>query len=753
LEFVSGERSAADAAVGSAPVSSASAEASQPAIYSRAQWGANESLRTGSCATPKYSSDIKVAFVHHTASANGYAAADVPVILRNLYAYDVTSAGYCDIPYNFLLDTYGRVWEGRAGGIDKAVLSGATGGFNTDSMSASLIGNFDVVSPPGATIDALESLLAWKLGIFYANPLGSAQLTAKGGSGTTAKYADGTTVTFDVVSGHRDAGSTACPGRYVYGLLPGIRGEVARLMGQGLAKPTLAVQPRTVATAGQVLVNAGLVAAGSWTLEARSIDGSLVSSVSGTGSAVAAAWPFTDPAGNALPNGEYQLTLTAAGNGQWARPWSAKARTGQAWGAVDLVSGGVGTVRFGGWAIMSDTQSPVEVEVAVDGAPSGRIKAEGSRPDVAAAYPGYGAAHGYDGSVAATTGDREVCVRVVDPASGQRSTIACRTVYVPASPSLTLRPGSPIGSFDVAVPTTGGIFVGGWALDPEASEPIAVHVYANSIGAALVADTSRPDVQSIYPAYGDRHGFGSVVPVPASGTYNVCAYAINVGQGGNSLLGCRPVAMAPNREPFGVVDWARGVPGGVEVAGWAIDPDTAASIDVHAYVGSVGRAVSAAIGRPDVAAAYPGYGSAHGYIASVPAPPGPQTICAYGINVPAGPNPAVGCRAVSVPGGNPYGAVDLVAGGVGSVTVAGWAIDPDTADSTSVHVYVGPVGYAVPAAAGRPDVGQVYPLYGAAHGFNAVVPSSSGPQNVCVYAINLGVGGHQLLRCQVASVS
>ena len=127
----------------------------------------------------------------------------------------------------------------------------------------------------------------------------------------------------------------------------------------------------------------------------------------------------------------------------------------------------------------------------------------------------------------------------------------------------------------------------------------------------------------------------------------------------------------------------------IVTSGWAIDPDTSAPIAVHAYVDAKGTALTADGSRPDVAAAFPGYGPAHGYSATLPASPGAHQVCVYGINSGPGGNTLLGCRTVVVPGGSPVGSLDVarLVPGVG-VTVGGWALDPDTASSIAVHVYV-----------------------------------------------------------------
>ncbi len=80
----------------------------------------------------------------------------------------------------------------------------------------------------------------------------------------------------------------------------------------------------------------------------------------------------------------------------------------------------------------------------------------------------------------------------------------------------------------------------GWALDPDSTSSIDVHVYVDGVGSITTANLSRPDVASAYPAYGAAHGFSRVVAA-APGTRNVCLYAINTGLGDNTQLGCRNV--------------------------------------------------------------------------------------------------------------------------------------------------------------------------------------------------------------------
>jgi hypothetical protein len=185
---------------------SAAAFTPKPKIFSRAQWGANESLRDAS--SLRYS-EVRAGFVHHTVNANGYKKRDVPAILRGIYAYHTQSRGWSDVGYNFLVDRFGRVWEGRAGGVDRPVVGAHTLGYNDDSFAMSAIGNFDTAQPSAAMIEAYGAVFAWKLALHGVK------------AGSQRQFV--TSRTFPAINGHRDAGSTACPGRYLYARLPAIR--------------------------------------------------------------------------------------------------------------------------------------------------------------------------------------------------------------------------------------------------------------------------------------------------------------------------------------------------------------------------------------------------------------------------------------------------------------------------------------------------------------------------------------------------
>ncbi len=207
--------------------------AAQPAIQPRAAWGAEDCPPR---AKPDYG-EVDVAFVHHTVSANDYTAAEVPSIILSICRYHRNSNGWNDIGYNFLVDKFGTIWEGRAGGVDKPVVGAQAQGFNSHSTGIADIGTHQDVPASNVELSAYASLIRWKLPLEGAPTQGTITLTSGGGSLNRTKA--GTPVTLDRISGHRDVDNTACPGDALYAQLPTLRNMV------GSIQPIQPVQART----------------------------------------------------------------------------------------------------------------------------------------------------------------------------------------------------------------------------------------------------------------------------------------------------------------------------------------------------------------------------------------------------------------------------------------------------------------------------------------------------------------------------
>jgi hypothetical protein len=222
--------SRADAGVGQRPANSADAAAVQPTVLSRAQWGFSPycgSVRHDP--HPGYGT-VKAAIVHHTAGSNNYTAEQVPSILRGIWAHHVCSNGWDDIGYNMLVDKYGRLWEGRAGGLDLPVIGAHALAHNAESFGISLLGSYEgsaAPQPSAAAVAAITKAVAWKLQLHGVDPTSRTTV-----SGTSMR----------AVSGHRDAHRTengqvigtltSCPGSNLYAKLPSIAVNAKALQGQ-----------------------------------------------------------------------------------------------------------------------------------------------------------------------------------------------------------------------------------------------------------------------------------------------------------------------------------------------------------------------------------------------------------------------------------------------------------------------------------------------------------------------------------------
>jgi hypothetical protein len=183
----------------------------RPPIRSRAAWGADESKVKEA---PGYGT-VKGAFVHHTVNSNDYSMDDVPGLIRSIYAYHVDGHGWNDIGYNFIVDRFGRIWEGRKGGVDRAVIGAHTSGYNSQAFAMSTLGTFTSTPAPPAVITAYTQLFAWKFSIHGVDPRRTTYYNTNGNQ---------------AISGHRDVGQTACPGDALYAQIPSIRSKVLARM-------------------------------------------------------------------------------------------------------------------------------------------------------------------------------------------------------------------------------------------------------------------------------------------------------------------------------------------------------------------------------------------------------------------------------------------------------------------------------------------------------------------------------------------
>ena len=301
---------------------------SRPEIVSRSQWGADESKRDK---TPRISGTIIAGFIHHTATTSKYTPEQAPGQIRNLYAYFTQSLNYADMGYNFLVDKYGTIYEGRAGcvrgssvpcdGPSLPVQGAHTAGMNEDTFAISAVGNFDTVKPTKTSadlmVDSISQLIAWKLAPYDLNPKATARIPSTDNSGKS-RYPFGEIASTPIISAHRDVGLTVCPGRYLYPYIPRIKERASYLL-----KPVLqdlSVSPGLVdSDLGEpITVSAVVPANAAWTVDVlNNSDGTLVSTATGTQGVtgrISYLWDLRNIDGESVLPGQYSVVVGATVN-------------------------------------------------------------------------------------------------------------------------------------------------------------------------------------------------------------------------------------------------------------------------------------------------------------------------------------------------------------------------------------------------------------------------------------------------------
>ncbi len=221
------------------------AQSGAPAIVPRDAWGA------AGCAprdAPTYGR-VDLGVVHHTVTTNAYGPADSAAMVLAICRYHRNTLGWDDIGYNFLVDRYGQVFEGRAGGVEQPVMGAQMQGFNHLSTGVANLGDHSVVPQTDVALRAVARLLAWKLTLHGTPVAGAVQVVSGGGSAN--RFPAGATVTLPRIAGHRDGGLTACPGDALYAQLPALRdaalAEAATLPVLGPVPPPTSSAPATPA--------------------------------------------------------------------------------------------------------------------------------------------------------------------------------------------------------------------------------------------------------------------------------------------------------------------------------------------------------------------------------------------------------------------------------------------------------------------------------------------------------------------------
>ncbi len=184
-------------------------------VRPRDVWGAG--LKPTKPLSEEAAGDVRFLLVHHTASGNGYAKAEVPRLLQGFYALHTGDRSWGDIAYNFLIDRFGQVWEGRTGSLKGPVKADATGGSQGFAQLACFIGDHTTQPPSAEALDAMGKLLgalAGRYGIDVSPPA-TATFVSRGSN----LHPAGKKVTTPTIAAHREMSKTTCPGDACFRLL------------------------------------------------------------------------------------------------------------------------------------------------------------------------------------------------------------------------------------------------------------------------------------------------------------------------------------------------------------------------------------------------------------------------------------------------------------------------------------------------------------------------------------------------------
>jgi hypothetical protein len=225
----------------------AEAAARTPNIVTRAEWGADESVKHTSGGCQRVFNPVQQLFVHHTAGTNF--DTHPKATMRAIYWFHVVRRGWCDIGYNFVIAPNGTIFEARwarnyrpfeihdsENGRDEGVTGAHVEGFNSGSIGISLMGNYSLVSPSPAMRRSLAELLAWEADRHNLDPKARHRYR---------NPESGLRRRLPTIAGHRDAGETECPGNYMYAALPAVRRDTAAVIGGGKLESEVVLQAVT----------------------------------------------------------------------------------------------------------------------------------------------------------------------------------------------------------------------------------------------------------------------------------------------------------------------------------------------------------------------------------------------------------------------------------------------------------------------------------------------------------------------------
>uniref|UniRef100_A0A942T8G8 Uncharacterized protein n=1 Tax=Neobacillus citreus TaxID=2833578 RepID=A0A942T8G8_9BACI len=350
-----------------------------------------------------------------------------------------------------------------------------------------------------------------------------------------------------------------------------------------------------------------------------------------------------------FPGGNQTVTVYAKdlSNGKWVQIASKAVSqpTGYPWLAVDEVaSKSPGKLTVRGWAIDPDTTGTVRVHFYLDGKALTSVAADQTKAGLNAAKPGYGDDHAYRLERSGiTAGKHNLCIIAINQGPANSNASICKPFSTPTGkPKVTVDQAAAAG--------LGAVTVSGTAYDPDTTASLTMTYTVDGKRVATgKADRTASGFDKAHPGYGDAHGYQQKLTGVGPGTHTVCAIASNVGGGGGNTSTCAKVASSSGNPTLLLDEVSSPAAGQVRVRGWAIDPDTAASLRVHVYVdGKAAQSIAADQTKASLATVYGGYGADHAFSTTLTGrTSGTSQVCVYAINQGAGVNTSV-CRSVTV---------------------------------------------------------------------------------------------------------
>jgi hypothetical protein len=422
-----------------------------------------------------------------------------------------------------------------------------------------------------------------------------------------------------------------------------------------------------------------------------------------------------------------------------------------------------------GWAWDRDTSAPITVQVEV-GSTTTSVTTDLARGDVQRVF---GLSHdrvGWQHFAYVPPGSYRVCPSAVDYPTGTLQTAQqCKTVVVPET--------AVVGAIESSSVTDGNLTVKGWAADPNSPSTAEVVITQGDRVDTIVADLARADIAASRGQHYVNAGYEAVVPV-VEGVTQACVSVKDPSNGTSVALGCVPAWTAPGEDPVepsppppttppppasqglyspsGVVDRVELMAGGINVAGWAFDPDYVGKINLHVWAGDTRTIIQTGYARPDVARVVPRATGDSGFNETVQAPSATTfTVCVYAMDATRNDNRFLGCTPVT--NAAPQFSIDYFNASATSVTVAGWAYDPTTPGTpATVRVRANGETFDLTTGRPRPDVPRVFAGAPSNSGYHETLtfatPLPSGTSNICVEILDTTTGAAARTNCRDVTI-